>query len=123
MQLEVPVKGRAMDELKGLKVAILVDDGFEPSRWLLGSRTARGGRDQDPARPAEWLTQVEGAPILSSTTLLARSGFFGTPAFPATAVQTNLNAVVRIAELFQEVLEGGTLRGDDRQVDQANHAA
>ncbi|TMK72443.1 MAG: hypothetical protein E6G48_06975 [Actinobacteria bacterium] len=60
---------------------------------------------------------------MSSTTLLARSGFLGTAALSAAAVQANLNALVRIAELFQEVLKGRTLGGDDRQVDQGSYAA
>jgi hypothetical protein len=60
---------------------------------------------------------------LPSTTLLARRGFLGMPALSAAAVQANLNALVRIAELFQEVPKGGTLRGDDRQVDQGKYAA
>jgi len=45
------------------------------------------------------------------------------PALPAAAVEANLDALVRIAELFQEVLKGGTLRGDDREVDQLNYLA
>ena len=88
-------------------------------RWLLGLRTACG-RDQDPTCLAQWLTQVKRAPVWASTTLLARRGFRGTPALPATAVQANLDALVRIAELFQEVLKSGTLRGDDHQVAQGN---
>ena len=45
------------------------------------------------------------------------------PALPAAAVQANLDALVRIAELFQEILKGSTLRGDDHQVDQVNYPA
>ena len=45
------------------------------------------------------------------------------PALLAAAVEANLDALVRIAELFQEVLKGGTLRGDDHEVDQLNYPA
>ena len=41
------------------------------------------------------------------------------PALPVAAVKANLDALVRIAELFQEVLKGATFRGDDHQVDQS----